>query len=179
MTDATVRLTVNGTAREVVVPTDRFLLDLLRHDLGLVGTKVGCEIGVCGLCAVIVDGALQSACLLPAGALDGATVETVEGLAAADGSQSPVQDAFVRHGALQCGICTPGQVVTATALLREHPAADAGEIRDWMMGSLCRCTGYAGIFDAIASLADAATPTTPAAPTTPSAMSGDRAPARP
>jgi carbon-monoxide dehydrogenase small subunit len=153
LTTRVIRLTVNGKAYERTIPNDRLLVDLLRDDLDLAGTKVGCEIGVCGLCAVLVNGVVLSACLLPAVVLDGSTIETVEGLAGPEGQLSPVQRAFIRHGALQCGICTPGQVVTATALLRERPDATADEIRDWMMGSLCRCTGYEGIFDAIASLA--------------------------
>lgn len=148
-----VRVTVNGAASDLSIPTDRLLIDLLREDLGLVGTKLGCEVGVCGLCAVIVDGSLTSACLVPAVLVDGSVIETIEGLAGADGVLSPVQQAFIRSGGFQCGICTPGQVMTATALLRERPDAGAAEIRDWMMGSLCRCTGYEGIFDAISSVA--------------------------
>jgi carbon-monoxide dehydrogenase small subunit len=152
VTTRRIRLTVNGAPADVTVSTDRLLIDLLRDDLRLVGTKLGCEVGVCGLCAVIVDRKLMSACLLPAILVDGSTVETVEGLAGPDGSLSPVQDAFIRHGGFQCGICTPGQVMTATALLRERPTASPAEIQAWMMGSLCRCTGYAGIFDAVSSL---------------------------
>jgi aerobic-type carbon monoxide dehydrogenase small subunit (CoxS/CutS family) len=148
-----VHLRVNGADHEVVAPTDRFLVDVLRDDLRLVGTKVGCEIGVCGLCAVIVDGTVQSACLLPVVALDGSAIETIEGLAGPDGELSAVQAAFVRHGAIQCGICTPGQIVTATALLRERPKPGRDEIRDWLMGSLCRCTGYEPVVDAIMSVA--------------------------
>jgi carbon-monoxide dehydrogenase small subunit len=147
-----IQVTVNGATSALEIPTDRLLVDLLRDDLGLVGTKLGCEVGVCGLCAVIVDGSLVTACLLPAVLVDGSTIETVEGLAGPDGELSDVQRAFIVKGGFQCGICTPGQVVTATALLRERPAATAAEIRSWMMGSLCRCTGYEGIADAIASL---------------------------
>ena len=142
-------LTVNGTAHDVEAASDRFLIDVLRTDLGLTGTKLGCEVGVCGLCAVIVDGGVQSACLIPAVAVNGSIIETVEGLAGPDGELSAVQAAFIRHGAFQCGICTPGQVVTATALLREQPAPTEPEVRSWMMGSLCRCTGYEGIQAAV------------------------------
>jgi carbon-monoxide dehydrogenase small subunit len=148
-----IRLTVNGSVHQLAVATDRLLVDLLRDDLGLTGTKLGCEIGVCGLCAVIVDGTVQSACLLPAVLTDGASIETVEGLAGPDGELSPIQRAFIRHGGFQCGICTPGQVVTATALLREEPHPTTDDIRTWMMGSLCRCTGYEGILEAIAAVA--------------------------
>ena len=154
-----IRITVNGAIHRLTVPTDRMLIDVLRTDLGLVGTKLGCEIGVCGLCAVIVDGTVQSACLLLAILVDGAAVETIEGMSAADGRLGPMQEAFVRHGGLQCGICTPGQVVTATALLRERPDASPREIRAWMTGSLCRCAAYEGIYDAIASLRGGGVPT--------------------
>jgi carbon-monoxide dehydrogenase small subunit len=147
-----ITITVNGAIHQLTVPTDRLLIDVLRIDLGLVGTKLGCEIGVCGLCAVIVDGSVQSSCLLLAILVDGAAIETIEGMAAPDGRLGSVQEAFVRHGGLQCGICTPGQVVTATALLRERPDASPSEIREWMTGSLCRCAAYEGIYNAITSL---------------------------
>lgn len=153
-----IRVTVNGATSDLAIPTDRLLIELLRDDLGLVGTKLGCEVGVCGLCAVIVDGALVSACLILAVLVDGSRIETVEGLAGSDGQLSAVQQAFIRRGGFQCGICTPGQVMTATALLRERPDATAAEIREWMSGSLCRCTGYDGIFDAVASVAGSGMP---------------------
>lgn len=146
-------LTVNGHAAVVDVAADRFLIDVLRDDLGLVGTKLGCEVGVCGLCAVIVDGELESACLMPAVLVDGAVIETVEGLAGPGGELSRVQEAFIRHGGFQCGICTPGQIVTATSLLREQPRPTEAEMASWMMGSLCRCTGYEGIARAIMAVA--------------------------
>jgi aerobic carbon-monoxide dehydrogenase small subunit len=140
---------VNGAEVRLEVEPDRFLVDVLRDDLGLTGTKIGCEVGVCGLCAVIVDGLLATGCLTLAILADGSSIETVEGLAGPDGDLSPVQEAFIRHGGFQCGICTPGQVIAATALLREEPHPTDTQVESWMMGSLCRCTGYAGIKAAI------------------------------
>jgi carbon-monoxide dehydrogenase small subunit len=163
-------LTINGQPYEVTVAADRLLVDVLRDDLELTGTKLGCGIGVCGLCAVIVDGELVTSCLTPAVLVDGSDIETVEGLAAADGNLSALQDAFIREGGFQCGICTPGQLMTATALLRETPDPDEAAIRGWMMGSLCRCTGYEGILRAIQVAAGAAGGgLDPAAPATPAA----------
>ena len=127
---------------------DRRLIDVLRDDLGCTGTKEGCSIGVCGACSVLVAGELVSACLLPALFVDGRDVTTVEGLAQGD-ELSPLQDAFIREGGFQCGICTPGQLIAATALLAEHPRPSDDQIRGWMMGNLCRCTGYHGITRAI------------------------------
>jgi carbon-monoxide dehydrogenase small subunit len=145
-------LTVNGTACRLDVAADRFLVDVLREDLGLTGTKEGCSIGVCGLCSVLVDGRLMSACLLYATSVDGASITTVEGLAEPDGRLSRLQDAFIRCGGFQCGICTPGQLIAATALLAEGPTTTA-QIRRWMAGNLCRCTGYQGIIEAVATAA--------------------------
>ena len=153
MSEHRIRLTVNGQPLERTVPADRFLIDLIRDDLALTGTKEGCGIGVCGLCSVIVDGALYSSCIVPAVLVDGATIETVEGLEAADGTLTPLQEAFITHGGFQCGICTPGQLMSATALLREKPRPSTGDVKDWMLGNLCRCTGYEGIAKAIAAAA--------------------------
>jgi carbon-monoxide dehydrogenase small subunit len=125
---------------------------VLRDDLGFTGTKEGCSIGVCGACSVLVDGDLLSACLLPAVFVDGRAVTTVEGLANGD-TLSPLQDAFIRDGGFQCGICTPGQLIAATALLAEHPRPTDDQIREWMMVNLCRCTGYHGITRGIRSAA--------------------------
>ena len=144
-----IRFSLNGAAQEREVPADRLLIDLLRDDIGATGTKEGCSVGVCGLCAVLVDGHLVSGCLMPAVYVDGTSVTTIEGIAATDGTLSPLQDAFIRHGGFQCGICTPGQIVSATALLREQPHPSDAEVREWMKGSLCRCTGYEGIRTAI------------------------------
>jgi len=130
------------------VRADRRLIDVLRDDLGATGTKEGCSIGVCGACSVLVGGEFLSACLVPAVFVDGGDVTTVEGLANGD-KLSPLQDAFIREGGFQCGICTPGQLIAATALLAENSRPSDGEIREWMMGNLCRCTGYHGIARAI------------------------------
>jgi carbon-monoxide dehydrogenase small subunit len=124
----------------------------LRDQLRLTGTKEGCAVGVCGLCSILLDGELLSACLTPVAAAAGRSVTTIEGLA--DGEQlSRVQDEFIAHGGFQCGICTPGQVVAATALLRFNEAPTDDEIRDWMGGNLCRCTGYQQIVEAISAAA--------------------------
>jgi len=141
------RLRVNGAAREVETLAHRRLIDVLRDDLGLTGTKEGCSVGVCGACSVLVDGEVVSACLLPAVFADGHEVTTIEGLA--DGELTPLQDAFITEGGFQCGICTPGQIVAASALLRANARPSESEIREFMMGNLCRCTGYAGIVRAI------------------------------
>lgn len=154
MTLSRVRLTVNGAAHELEVEPDRLLIDVLRDDLRLTGTKLGCGVGVCGLCSVLVDGELMSACLMPVVLVNGRSVATIESLAAPDGTPNALQQAFIRHGAFQCGICTPGQVMAATALLQERPRPTVPEIREWMKGNLCRCTGYEGIQNAIVSVAD-------------------------
>jgi len=146
------RFTLNGSPRSLEVRADRRLIDVLRDDLGSTGTKEGCSIGVCGACSVLVDGELLSACLLPAVFADGSVVVTVEGLAQGD-ELSPLQAAFIREGGFQCGICTPGQLIAATALLAEHRRPSDAEIREWMMGNLCRCTGYHGITRAIKAAA--------------------------
>jgi carbon-monoxide dehydrogenase small subunit len=149
-----IRFTLNGAAWERDVPAHRLLIDLLRDDIGATGTKEGCGVGVCGLCAVLVDGHLVSACLYPAVYVDGASVTTIEGIGS-DGALTPLQDAFIAHGGFQCGICTPGQIVSATALLRERPRPSDADVREWMKGSLCRCTGYEGIRKAIQVAAEA------------------------
>lgn len=148
-------LTVNGREREIVTSPARPVLDVLRQDLGLTGTKEGCSVGVCGACSVLVDGRLMSACLVPVGMVAGREITTVEGLPDEDGRLSPVQQAFLRCGGFQCGICTPGQVIAATALLAENPQPDAEQVRDWMMGNLCRCTGYYSIVSAVLEAAAA------------------------
>jgi carbon-monoxide dehydrogenase small subunit len=148
-------VTVNGSPRSLEIASERLLIDVLREDLGLTGTKRGCSIGVCGACSVTVDGELISACLYPAVFADGAAVGTVEGLAEPDGRLSPVQNAFIENGGFQCGICTPGQLVAATALLSEQPRPTEAEIRSYMTGNLCRCTGYQRILRSIESAAAA------------------------
>jgi carbon-monoxide dehydrogenase small subunit len=149
------RFHLNGSERELEVSANRRLIDLLRDDFGVTGTKEGCSVGVCGACSVLIDDQVMSACLVPAVFVDGARVTTIEGLAPDDGHLTPVQDAFIRHGGFQCGICTPGQIVAATALLRENPKPSSQEIKEWMMGNLCRCTGYYKIVDSIRAAAEA------------------------
>lgn len=149
----TVSLTVNGRAVTVDGSPARRLVDVLRTDLALTGTKEGCAIGVCGACAVLVDGRVESSCLLLVGLLEGRSVETIEGLGTPD-RPSTLQSAFVEAGGFQCGVCTPGQVVAATALLREDPTPTDAAIRRWMAGNLCRCTGYASILAAVRLAAD-------------------------
>ena len=139
-----IRVTVNGRAHEVDAGPEVRLIDVLRDRLGLTGTKEGCSVGVCGACSVLVDGLLTSACLLPAVSVDGSEVTTIEAI---DAPQ--LQEAFITEGGFQCGICTPGQIVSAAALLASHPKPTDAQITDWMMGNLCRCTGYHGIRRAI------------------------------
>ena len=155
MSDHTLHFTVNGQPHTLVASANRLLVHLLRDDLGLTGTKEGCSVGVCGACSVLVDDVLVSSCLLPAVFVDGARITTVEGLAPDDEHLSPLQDAFIRHGGFQCGICTPGQLIAATALLNEQPRPSEGQVREWMMGNLCRCTGYYQIVDSIMAAANA------------------------
>jgi carbon-monoxide dehydrogenase small subunit len=144
----TVRLTVNGMPVECTVPTRRSLAELLREDLRLTGTHVGCEHGVCGACTVLVDGRSARSCLLFAAQLEGAQVTTIEGLTPA-GGLSPLQEAFRQCHALQCGFCTPAMIVTAHELLSENPAPSREEIREAIAGNLCMCTGYVSIVQAI------------------------------
>jgi len=141
-------ITVNGAAREVEVPTHRTLLDCLRYDLGLTGSKEGCGVGVCGACTVLLDDKMVSSCISLAVFADGHEVTTVEGLVS-DERLHPVQQAFVDCGGFQCGICTPGQVVAAKALLDTVENPTEAQIRDWMLGNLCRCTGYYKIVESI------------------------------
>ena len=148
-----IRLTVNGAAHELEVPASRTLLDCLRNDLGLTGSKEGCGVGVCGACTVLLDGKMISSCIALAVFADGRAVTTVEGLAD-DERLHPVQQAFVDAGGFQCGICTPGQVVSAKALLDENPHPSDAEIRAWMVGNLCRCTGYYKILESVRTAAD-------------------------
>ncbi len=143
-----VRFSVNGIAHGLEVEPTRRLIEVLRDDLGLTGTKEGCGIGVCGACTVLVDGQVTSACLTFAVTLRDRHIQTIEGLAR-DGLLHPLQRAFIECGGFQCGYCTPGQIIAATALLKEHPHPTDEEIREGMLGNLCRCTGYYKIIDAI------------------------------
>ena len=152
-----VKMIVNGADCEAEAPARRLLLDFLRYDLGLTGAKEGCGVGVCGACTVLVDGELYASCITLAAAVAGAEVTTIEGIAAG-GRLHPVQQAFIDHGGFQCGICTPGQIIAAKALLDANPQPTEGEIREWMMGNLCRCTGYYGIINSVAAAARNAAP---------------------
>jgi aerobic carbon-monoxide dehydrogenase small subunit len=144
----TVTLEVNGVQYEREVEARRLLIHFLRDDLGLTGSHIGCDTGNCGACSVIVDGLLLKSCMLLAVQADGSKIETVEGLA--DGDElTPLQRAFSEHHALQCGYCTPGMLMSATALLRVHPRPTDDEIRKAIQGNLCRCTGYVNIVEAI------------------------------
>ncbi len=147
-----VRLRVNGTDHELDIPARRLLVDCIRYDIGLTGTKEGCSVGVCGSCAVLVDGEMFASCITLAVAVDGSDIVTIEGIAE-NGNLHPVQQAFIDHGGFQCGICTPGQVIAAKSLLEENPKPTEDEIKEYMMGNLCRCTGYYGILNAVAAAA--------------------------
>ena len=149
-----VRLTVNGATHEIRVPARRLLSDALRHDLGLTGTHVGCEHGVCGACTILVDGQPMRACLMFAVSAQGCDLTTVEGLTNPDGSLGPVQQAFAECHGLQCGFCTPGFLTTITAGLRENPTPTHEEARDMIAGNLCRCTGYQNIVKAVERAAE-------------------------
>ena len=153
MADVEIELTVNGTRRRDVVAPRLTLADHLRERCGLTGTHLGCEHGVCGACTVLLDGDAVRACLVFAVQADGCEVTTVEGLGGPDGDLSPLQSAFREHHGLQCGFCTPGFIVSATAFLRDHPDPTDDEIRVALSGNLCRCTGYQGIIAAVRAAA--------------------------
>jgi carbon-monoxide dehydrogenase small subunit len=146
-------LTVNGVRHELEVEPRRLLSDVLRQELGLTGTHVGCEHGVCGCCTVLVDDEPARSCLMLAATADGAEIATVEGLAGADGTLHPLQEAFQRHHGLQCGFCTPGFLMLASTLYRDAPGMTDEEIRTALGGQLCRCTGYVGIVRAVRAAA--------------------------
>jgi carbon-monoxide dehydrogenase small subunit len=148
-----VTLTVNGVDHDVEVETRRLLSDTLRHELGLTGTHVGCEHGVCGCCTVLLDGRPARSCLVLAVQAAGADIRTIEGLAASDGTLSPLQRAFKEHHGLQCGFCTPGFLMTASTFYRDAADMTDEEIREALGGQLCRCTGYVGIVRAVRAAA--------------------------
>ena len=150
---ATVRFTVNGTSVSVEAHPIARLLDVLRVELGLTGTKEGCGEGECGACSVLVNGELVNSCLTPVLQVDGATVTTIEGVAGTDATLSAMQQAFIDHGGAQCGICTPGMILAATNLLARCPNPSEAEIRNGLAGNLCRCTGYMRIFEAVVTAA--------------------------
>jgi carbon-monoxide dehydrogenase small subunit len=149
MTDIEITVEINGTVKRSTIAPRLTLADFLRVDCGLTGTHVGCEHGVCGACTVMMDGEAVRACLVFAVQADGTRITTIEGIASPDGTLAPIQEAFREHHGLQCGFCTPGFILTATALLQENPAPTDEEIRDGISGSICRCTGYQGIVAAI------------------------------
>jgi carbon-monoxide dehydrogenase small subunit len=143
------RFTLNGSTVSLDVAGTRRLLDVLREDLHVTGTKEGCGEGECGACSVLIDGQVVNSCLVAAGQVEGRDVVTVEGLASPDGKLSPLQQAFIERGAAQCGICTPGMLLAAHALLQENPRPSADDVRVGLAGNLCRCTGYTKIIDAV------------------------------
>jgi carbon-monoxide dehydrogenase small subunit len=143
-----VEFTVNGEKREVEVFPMARLLDVLREELLLTGTKEGCGEGECGACTVIVDGQIVNSCLVPMAQVNGAQITTIEGVAGA-GDLHEVQQAFIEHGGAQCGICTPGMVLAAVDLLKRNPAPTENDIRNGLAGNLCRCTGYMKIFESV------------------------------
>ena len=149
----TVEFTVNGDAYRLDLEPNRRLIDVLRDDIGLTGTKEGCSIGVCGACTITVDGEMISSCLALAVNANGCTVVTIEGLAEGD-RLHPLQRAFIEHGGFQCGICTPGQIMAAKALLDQNPKPAREEVIEWMTGNLCRCTGYYKIVESIMAVVD-------------------------
>ena len=152
-TSRSIAVTVNGTTYEREVEARKLLIHFIRDDLDLTGSHIGCDTGNCGACSVIVDGTLVKSCMLLAVQADGAEVETVEGLA--DGDElTKLQQAFSDHHALQCGYCTPGMLMSATALLRENPHPSEDEIKKGLQGNICRCTGYWNIFDAVKAAAE-------------------------
>jgi aerobic carbon-monoxide dehydrogenase small subunit len=152
-TDIHIAITVNGEAHRLGVSPNESLAHVLRERLRLTGTKVGCESGVCGSCAVLIDGRLGNACITLAALVDGSAVTTIEGLADGD-TLHPVQEAFVESGAVQCGFCTPGMVMASVALLNRNPSPSEVEIREALAGNLCRCTGYTSILTAVGRAAD-------------------------
>ncbi len=157
-----VSLTVNGEPLEVAVAPHRTLLDALRHEMGLTGTKKGCDVGDCGACTVLVDDAPVNSCLMLTVEVQGRRVTTVEGLAPRPGRLHPLQDAFMRCGASQCGFCTPGILMMSKALLDTNPQPTEAEIRFALAGNICRCTGYSKIIDAVQLVArEAAAAQTP------------------
>jgi carbon-monoxide dehydrogenase small subunit len=148
MAKIAVTLEINGESHEALVEPDRTLLDVLRSELGLTGTKTNCLDAECGVCTVLVDGLGVNSCLYLAVAAQGRAIMTIEGLAPA-GTMHPLQQAFMDHGAVQCGYCIPGMILSAKAYLDEHPRPSEAQIREALAGNLCRCTGYQKIVDAV------------------------------
>ena len=161
-----IELTVNGRARAVAVEAHHTLLEVLRDDLGLTGTKECCLVGECGACTVLVDGMSVDSCLMLAVEADGAAVTTVEGLAEGD-LLSPIQRAFLDHGAAQCGFCIPGQLMAATELLGRTPHPSRAEVEEGLAGNLCRCAGYEQIIESVLAVAEGTAPSEPGASSRP------------
>jgi carbon-monoxide dehydrogenase small subunit len=153
MNSIALSFTLNGKTIKIAVDPSTLLVDLLREDLGLTGTKVGCREGECGACTVLIDGEAYNSCLMPALKVQGRDVMTIEGLQKSDGSLDPIQQAFMEAGAAQCGFCTPGMILNAKALLSSNPNPDEHEIRKALSGVLCRCTGYRKIVEAVKNVA--------------------------
>ncbi len=145
-----INLTINDQVYEIAVESNKTLADMLRYDLDLTGTKKGCDTGDCGACTVILNGDAVNSCLVLAVQTDGAVIETIEGLATEEGLH-PIQEAFVEKGAIQCGFCSPGMILSTKNLLDKNPNPTEAEIREGISGNLCRCTGYQKIFEAIDS----------------------------
>lgn len=152
---AFVSCTVNGIAQEIHVRPEEMLIDVLRDRLALTGTKLSCDLGACGACTVLMDGKPVSSCATFAWQADGAEIRTVEGLASADGTLDPVQQAFIDNSAFQCGYCTPGMIMLARSLLDRDPSPGRDAIRTWMGANICRCTGYEVIIEAVEKAAAA------------------------
>lgn len=148
-----IHITVNGKAYHVEVDSDKTLVEFLREDLGLLGTRTSCEVGECGTCTVLIDGKAYNSCILQVTELDGRSVTTIEGLAKGE-ELDPVQSAFIEADAVQCGYCTPGMIMSAKSLLNENPSPDDEEIRHALAGNFCRCTGYKSIIKAVRKAAD-------------------------
>jgi carbon-monoxide dehydrogenase small subunit len=147
-----INLTVNGEPKELFVEPNRILADLIRQDLGLTGTKKGCGTGDCGSCTIILDGNAVKSCLILAVEVDGSEILTIEGLRS-EGKLHPIQEAFIRYGAIQCGFCSPGMMMSAKALLDQRPNPNEEEVKAALSGNLCRCTGYSKIVEAILAVA--------------------------
>ena len=152
MATHSITVTVNGARECLEIPSNMTLLQMLRERLALTGTKNGCEAGECGACTVLLDGEPVNSCMVLAAEADGHEVVTVEGLTT-DGQLSPLQEAFIDHNAVQCGFCTPGMLISATALLQRNPAPSEEEIKEALVGNLCRCTGYVRIVEAVRTAA--------------------------
>jgi carbon-monoxide dehydrogenase small subunit len=149
-----IQVEVNGKTHRARVSGRLMLADFLRHHLKLTGTHLGCEHGVCGACTILVDGRSARSCLMLAAQADGAKIETIEGVAGANGKLHPFQQAMIDHHGLQCGFCTSGVVMTVIEMLRTEQSPNEETVRDWLSGNLCRCTGYQGIVDAVLAVAN-------------------------